>query len=415
MSKKRIVYIVNRWGHPLQKFFIKYVRESGSAEVTVLQLPAIHSDTKRFKLSAFAITEAGQNVPFELDLWFPFGSLFKITLQYFLNFFITFKLLRRAGIKYFDICIGEVGFNGAIALILKKLGKCKFSIFMNGDIIPNSAIKDKVYYLDGGKRKAGLAKFFDNFLIRFQYWLRRIGYKNDLIWYPNRKVMEWDAQAGYIPRKYFIAPVAVDNVMTEVNLKSRKNNNEICYIGGLYENSGFNIILSSLKAVKEKISNIKLLVVGGDGSSIETYRKLVTSYGISDNVKFFGFLPDEERVFSILSGTMLGLAAYRPSKSNVSLYTDSSKVKMYISAGIPVVITRGGPSVWEDIERFKSGLIVDYDDRDIARKVISALTDKSYYTELQAGVSSFAKEYDYRRLFKEAWSNIETEFNRKFN
>lgn len=62
-----------------------------------------------------------------------------------------------------------------------------------------------------------------------------------------------------------------------------------------HEYKGLDYLLKAIKIVKESISDVKL-VVGGKGVLMDHYIKKTESMGLSDNVEFHGFIPDEKMV-----------------------------------------------------------------------------------------------------------------------
>ncbi|PJA41009.1 hypothetical protein CO178_01095, partial [candidate division WWE3 bacterium CG_4_9_14_3_um_filter_34_6] len=98
-------------------------------------------------------------------------------------------------------------------------------------------------------------------------------------------------------------------------------------IGRLDEYAGIDISLHSLAEIKKKIPTIKLLIVGGGETSVEKYKSLAKDLGISKNVSFFGFIDSIDEAFNIIKHASIGLAMYKPSDTNVSLYAEPSKPK----------------------------------------------------------------------------------------
>jgi glycosyltransferase involved in cell wall biosynthesis len=166
------------------------------------------------------------------------------------------------------------------------------------------------------------------------------------------------------------------------------------------------IAISSLRMVRDEIADVRVFFVGGSSLDVERYRELARRYGVERHVKFYGYVADEDEAQDILVGSMAGLALYKPVKDNMSLYTDSSKVKTYISAGLPVLITREGPEISRDIEGFGAGLLVDYDEADIAKNIIRILKDADLHSRLKQGVAKFGEAYDYKQLGGDIWGQI---------
>jgi len=395
----RILYLLNFYGCPCQKMIVRYLRENPALKVTVAVLPAVRLVKGALQINAFILDEKEETLPYNLRLPFPFPAFFTFVFQYVLNFFILFKLLRKTRIKKFDVCIALSNYNAALMYFLKLIGRCRFSVFMNGDILP-----DTNNYLHKGPSR--LNRILNRVLTGCQAVLRRIAYKNDLIWFPIEKIRNWDLENGLRARQSFVANSPIDCRTVKHNLAKQKQPHTLCYIGGLYEYSGVDIAISSLRMVRDEIADVRVFFVGGSSLDVERYRELARRYGVERHIKFYGYVADEDKAQDILAGSMAGLALYKPVKDNMSLYTDSSKVKTYISAGLPVLITREGPEISRDIEGFGAGLLVDYDEADIAKNIIRILKDADLHSRLKQGVAKFGEAYDYKLLGGDIWGQI---------
>lgn len=403
MKAKTLLYIVGFYDIPPLNLLQKYLRESGRAKVTILLLPVIRSVKNRLVMEAFILDENGKKFENRINIFFPFPVFVKYVIQYLLNFYLLFKLLRKIKRKKFEICIAEPTFNAVLALILKNFGRCQFTVYMNGDVVIGSKAFKRTHYLPPNF----LNKFLDNLLIKFQYFLRWLAYKNDLLWYPTEKIKIWDNQHGYFAKREMMASVvAVDFGRVKKNITVPKSNHSICYIGRFDEHAGLDMVISSLKLIKEKISNIEMVVVGGGYLAIENYKKIAEANGVLEHIKFYGFISKIDDAIAVLAKSGIGLALYKPVEDNESLYTESSKVKEYFKAGLPVIMAKGGPDICDDIVKYKSGVVVDYNKEDIAKNIITILTDQQLYKEMQKGVLEISKFFDYRENFKNAWNLI---------
>jgi len=400
---KSLIYFVSFYGTPPLNFLQKYLEENNLAKVTIVVLPFMRQSKRRLLMNTFILDESGRKIEKNIDIFFPLPFIFKYIIQYFLNFYFSFKFLSKIERKEFDLCIAEPSFGATIAYLLKKFKKCKFTIYMNGDTLADPKVSSKIHYLPQSK----INKFFDSLLIKAQYFLRKIAYKNDLVWYPSERIKKWDNERGYFAKKEIIATAGtIDLEITKKNIVISKSNHSICYIGRLDEYAGLDIAISSLKIIKQKIPDIEMVVVGGANLIIEKYQRIAREGGVLNHIKFYGFVPKTEDAIAILTRSRIGLALYKPVEDNVSLYTEPGKVKDYFRAGLPVIMAKGGPDLCEDIIKYNAGVVVDYDEEDIAQKIINVLTNQQLYEELQKGVLEISKKFDYRENFKKVWQII---------
>lgn len=409
---KSILYIVNSYGTPPLNYFEKYLKENRKAFVTILKLPAIRLLKNKISLDAFIKDEGNKVYKINLNIFFPLPYFLVFLLQYLINFVLLFILLSKIKRKKFDIVIGETNFGSCISFILRKLHVAKFSIFFNGDIIPYSKWSDNCFFLPNKNKKNPFYKSVDNFLIKIQYWLRNIGYKNDLIWFANKKIADFDSKKGLVNRNNIINdPILVDYRQSLKYSLYEKRMNTLCYIGRIDDYVGLDIIIPALKVIKKTITNIQLLIIGGNEISFERYKRLAIKNEVANKITFYGYVPEIEKAFKLMSHAALGIALYKPVKDNVSMYTQPGKPKEYIKLGIPVLLSKNGPEIGRQIIRYKAGVESDFNIESVSKTIINVLTDKYLYTELQKGVLHFANEYNYKARFKEIWEEITKSMN----
>lgn len=409
---KSILYIVNSYGTPPLNYFEKYLKENQKAFVTILKLPAIRLLKNRVSLDAFIKDEGNKIHKINLNIFFPLPYFLIFLLQYLINFILLFILLSKIKRKKFDIVIGETNFGSCISFILRKLRVAKFSVFFNGDIIPDSKWSDNCFFLPNKNKKNPFYKSIDNFLIKIQYWLRNIGYKNDLVWFANKKIAIFDSERGLEGKKKIINdPILIDYQQSLKYSSYKKRMNTLCYIGRIDDYVGLDIIIPALKETKKVIPNIRLLIIGGNEISFERYKLLAIKNGVENQIIYHGYIPEIEKAFELMSHAALGIGLYKPVKDNVSMYTQPGKIKEYIKVGVPVLLSKNGPEIGRRIIRFKAGVESDFNVKSVSKTIIEILTNKYLYAELQKGVLRFANEYDYKARFKEIWEEITKSVN----
>lgn len=407
--KKSILYIVNFYGTPPLNYFEKYIKKNNTSYLTILKLPAIRSKKNRIVLDAFIKDEKDVIHTLNLNFFFPFPYFLVFFVQYIINFVFLFFLLNKIERKKFDIGIGESNFGSSIIYFLRKIGRIKYSIFNNGDILPDPAASNNCYFLPNtDSRLHALYKLIDTFLIKIQFWLKKIGYKNNLVWYGNHKVEKWDQEKGLIP----IERIVYDTIKIDYNeflkyVKVKKNRSDLCYIGRLDDYVGLDIVIPSLVTIKNKVANIKLHIVGGNEITIEKYRRLAEKNGVKDQVIFYGYLPKMEDAYDIMARCSLGLALYKPVLNNLSMHAQPAKPKEYIKVGLPILLSKGGPEIGQEIVKYHAGIEVDFDKEKVSNAIIKIITDRTIYGKLQTGVRNYAFKEDFNSHFEKLFIDLE--------
>ncbi len=415
-SKKSLLYIVNFYGSPPLNYFEKYLVETDSALLTILKLPAVRSSKRKITIDAFIKDEQEKKHETTFNLFFPFPYFFVYFVQYLINFILVFVLLRKIRRKHFDIVIGETNFGSAVSFLLKKLGIAHYSVYFNGDILPDPRSSKKCFFLPNIKTSfVWFYKMIDTFLLKTQFFLRKIGYQNDLVWFCNDKIKKWDASYGLKSKDSIIYdPILIDMAQFKHYENKKKDMTALGYIGRIDDYVGFDIIIPALSKIKKTMPQIKLHLVGGSDIAFEKYKQLAKKYNVLGGIRFYGYLPKMEDAFNILSGCALGLALYKPTPDNVSMISQPAKPKEYIKVGIPVLVTKNGPTIGKEIVNFDAGVESNFTIEDVTATIIDVLRDKKRYYQLRQGVKKYAKINEYSRTLSKVWKEIVIKHNKQY-
>ncbi len=407
-GKKNILYIVNFYGTPPLNYFEKYLLQGKRAQLTILKLPAVRSGKHRLTIEAFIKDEYGKTHEIKRDIFFPFPYSFTFFIQYIFNIFIAFILLSRIKRKRFDIIIGETNFGSALAYVLKVLRKGKFSVFFNGDILPKPSSSSRCFYLPNSNSYfQHIYKLIDTVIIIIQVVMRKIGYKNNVVWYGNSKIKAWDERQHMFARNYSIHdPIKIDFEKFELLNTNKKNQYDICYIGRIDDYVGLDIIIPAIELLKKNFPLIRLHIIGGSPTTYKKYGDLAKTKSVDSNIVFHGYVPHMSDAHKIMSHCILGLALYKPVSDNVSMFAQPAKPKDYIQVGIPVLLTRGGPDIGTEIVSENAGVFADFTIKDVCKTISQVLSDKKLRNTLQRGVRQFALKNDYKESFAMIWADL---------
>lgn len=200
----------------------------------------------------------------------------------------------------------------------------------------------------------------------------------------------------YTNKKIFVTPFGVDcekfKPMPELKPKDKII---IGTIKALKPKYGIDILIKAFNILVKKYPNMPLeLWIGGDGYLRENLVNLTINLGISDRVKFLGYIPHEEvpKYFNMFS-------------VSVSV-SDSESFGVAVleaqACGVPVVVSNVGglPEVVRDGE---TGFIVPPRDPEaIAESIERLLLDKKLRTKFSVNARRFVLEnYNWKNNFNE--------------
>jgi glycosyltransferase involved in cell wall biosynthesis len=236
--------------------------------------------------------------------------------------------------------------------------------------------------------------------IRWIYWQfdKAASTANKVI-FLNTRLEKLHKHIGIIPKNlsYSIVPIGTN---PKISLGYRKQKITLAFLGALKKSQGLDFIFDSSHALIKHFPGIRLNIFGS-GPDEQYYKQRAKNIGLP--VTFYGYMPDDKKLFFLLSRSGIGIATYVPDKENVSYFGDPSKIKAYLSAGLPVITTNVF-AFHKDIAANTVGVIVRYgNQRDLTSAIRSIQNEYSSYRKR---VLHLAKKYDYKKQYGSLFSGV---------
>lgn len=282
----------------------------------------------------------------------------------------------------FDVVIGVGNLDAFAACMIKSFGKAKRSIYYVIDYVPRR---------------------FRNKIINWLYhWVEQYAASHsDYTWNLSPRMIE--ARENKWQRIFpnqLVVPHGVHFKRIKRVPFSHINKAEIIYMGSLLKKQGIQIVIQSLPAIARKIPNIKLTIIGR-GPYGEDLKKFVQSTHTERYVTFLGYIEKHEEVENRIAKAAIALALYVKEFDDFSYYADPGKIKNYLGAGVPVIMT-DVPHVAREIYRVRCGFIVKYNKEEIIQTLIKFFRNPELLKEYRKNALLFAKHYDWERVFTRA-------------
>lgn len=169
--------------------------------------------------------------------------------------------------------------------------------------------------------------------------------------------------------------------------------NEILFVGRLVEKKGLNYLLSALALVKNKIGDVKLVVIG-NGPLKSNYQQQARELGI--NAHFLGELHNEKVMKQLQQTRVFCMPSTRArSGDNEGLPTVFMES---LSLGTPIVSFDQGPIPEIVIENMGGYLATDKNITSLANKLVEAFTnDKLWLKNAKEGLKMVNERFDIQR------------------
>ena len=176
----------------------------------------------------------------------------------------------------------------------------------------------------------------------------------------------------------------------EFNLKNEDN--IFLYVGYIVKYKNLQFILDSLKIVKEKISNFKMVFVGG-GLDLDYFKNIVNKSDLKDNIIFTGQITNKELLYSLYNSADLFLFP--------SIFDNDPLVVVEAASCHLPAVTLENTGASERILADISGYTTENNTKSYANKIIEILSDKEKLKEV--GNNAF-------RMIPKTWAQTSEEY-----
>jgi glycosyltransferase involved in cell wall biosynthesis len=178
----------------------------------------------------------------------------------------------------------------------------------------------------------------------------------------------------------------------------------VVFLGHLVSGKGVDILLDGLALLGDDV----VCDVVGTGPLEDDLRDRTQKLGLQERVLVHGFVPDHRDVEHILAEASLAVAPYAPDEGTFTRYADPGKLKAYLAAGLPIVLTDVSPNARE-LEREAGAEIVNYDAAAIADALSRGLASPERWRERREAALAYARRFDWNLLLADVLKKLELE------
>jgi glycosyltransferase involved in cell wall biosynthesis len=175
----------------------------------------------------------------------------------------------------------------------------------------------------------------------------------------------------------------------------------VVFLGHLVERQGVDTLLHALARVEGVTADIV-----GTGPQEPALRSQARAAGL--DVTFHGYVADHRDVERLLAQASVGVAPYRRTKETFTRYADPGKLKAYVAAGLPIVLTDVPPNAAE-LARDAGAEVVDDDPAAIAGALQRALAAREEWRSRREAALAYARRFDWGVLLPEALRKLGVE------
>lgn len=359
-----------------------YLRKEGCEKLLYVSHALIIEDGKNDEPSYYEVSYRNK-VEAKKEAHFNFE---KLTFSAFYETYLTIKWVLSSSGKY-DLFVGVDCLNAFQGLVLKVLGKVKKVTYYTIDYYP--------------------VRFDSSFLNWIYHTLDKLCvYFADETWNVSSSMVKArkkhnNMDKNIFPRQ-FTVPIGVWFDRAPRKPFSQIKKTSLVFVGHLKRYMGVDLAVRGLARVVKKIPSAHLHIIGG-GEAEEELKALVKKLHLTNNVTFYGWIKNRQKLEQIMSTGAVGIAPFNPYLLDDKVKNaDPAKIKDYMLLGMPVIVTDAIASTTKkNIERKKCGLVINYDEKEFVDAVMQFMLKEGSLKQYRHNALDYIKQFDYNAIFDE--------------
>lgn len=317
-------------------------------------------------------------------------------LDYVCDFILTLWFVVTQ--ETYAIFVGVDGLNCLAGLLLRKMGKVEQVIFYSIDFVPmrfQNALLNKIYHK------------IELFCIKHA----------DECWNVSPRIAQGREKFLHLSQQTYpqtVVPIGIWNNDIKKRSFDQIKKQQVLFMGHLLEKQGVQLVLEAIPAIVKKIPEFHFLIVGG-GEYMQALQQQVERLQIETYVTFCGWITERATIDAMMSESAMAIATYMPEKEqlyNFTYYADPTKLKDYLGAGLPIILTDISYNAKEIAEK-KCGIVVSYTKKDITEAIITLLKNEKMLQMYRKNAEKYAQSFDWETIFDKAFTA--TSFMRRNN
>jgi glycosyltransferase involved in cell wall biosynthesis len=173
---------------------------------------------------------------------------------------------------------------------------------------------------------------------------------------------------------------------------------KVVYVGHLVPRQGVGLLLDAMRILVDRGAEVDL-EIAGHGPLYEELRAAGSRDPLAGRVSFRGYVDDHHDLEKFLASGSIAVAPYDPGGQTFTRYADPGKLKAYLAAGLPILMTDVPPNSTE-LASSAGAEIVPFDPSDLAAAIERLLTSPDQWAIRRASALTYVQDYDWNRLLE---------------
>jgi glycosyltransferase involved in cell wall biosynthesis len=375
IRNRRIVIAVNGFASGNAEPLCRYLLERQAKDVTVIRHPLVTDQRGPHKLQVFNASGLAHESVTPMPFVPPFTYVFDLAVP------------KLAGNDY-DLWIGFNNLNTLRGLQEKKNGRVKKVVYLAID-----------YTNDRFGRRSPLTWVYNAVD-------KKCCEQADELWALTKESHEARLKSlklEELKKPFLEVPMGANMLAAPKVGRNAFASKQIVFLGHIIEKQGVQLVLRALKRIRVSLPSVHFMVMG-TGPYLDTVKALAQELGVSDAVTFRGFVESDDEIETVLAQSAVAVAPYNPEKASFTRYADAGKLKMYLGAGLPIVMTDVTINA-KQLEQEAGASLINYDEEELHRALVEILNNEALWQQKSDAAKAFGLRYDWNSIFDRAFES----------
>jgi glycosyltransferase involved in cell wall biosynthesis len=178
---------------------------------------------------------------------------------------------------------------------------------------------------------------------------------------------------------------------------------KVIFLGHLVPRQGVGRLLDALGILARRGVEFEA-EIAGHGPLLDELQAATSAAGISDRVRFLGYVSRREELERFVASASVAVAPYDTTVESFTRYADPSKIRAYMAGGVPVVLTDVPPNAAE-LAREGGAEVVAFGASAIAAAIERAMEPDAWQRR-RAQALAYMQSFDWEKLLSDALGSI---------
>lgn len=214
-----------------------------------------------------------------------------------------------------------------------------------------------------------------------------------------------EERGSYTPARARIVPMGAWLDRADTVPPDAFGRRRIVYMGHLAPGKGVALLIDALGSLQRNGVTFSADIIGRGPLEVEL-RERARRVGVADRVTFHGFVADHRDVERLLAGGSIAAAPYEDGPGSFTQFADPGKLRAYLAAGLPTVMTDVPPNAGELASQ--AGVIVAAAATPIAlaKALEDVLASETQWRDRRDAALRYARSFDWPMILGPALDSL---------